>query len=174
MSEQLTLDIEVPEISEEERFYNTYLLASFLKCIEREAAEAKFLSFKKGANFSSVFFGSVLVLRLCLRGKRWYASVPRSLAQYYPDRELKYGKLDRDFIRVYFKKEEEAIIAGPLSYSLEEALQKYPRDSGCCSHYMDCSDALRCVQTDPLISMACIYRQNLKAGRVFYGKNKNI
>lgn len=174
MSEQLTLGIEVPEISEEERFYNTYLLASFLKCIEREAAEAKFLSFKKGANFSSVFFGSVLVLRLCLRGKRWYASVPRSLAQYYPDRELKYGKLDRDFIRVYFKKEEEAIITGPLSYSLEEALQKYPRDIGCCSHYMDCSDALRCVQTDPLISMACIYRQNLKAGRVFYGKNKNI
>lgn len=174
MSEQLTLDIEVPEISEEERFYNTYLLASFLKCIEREAAEAEFLSFKKGANFSSVFFGSVLVLRLCLRGKRWYVSVPRSLAQYYPDRELKYGKLDRDFIRVYFKKEEEAIIAGPLSYSLEEALQKYPRDIGCCSHYMDCSDTLRCVQTDPLISMACIYRQNLKAGRVFYGKNKNI
>lgn len=174
MSEQLRLGIEVPEISEEERFYNTYLLASFLKCIEREAAKAEFLSFKKGANFSSVFFGSVLVLRLCLRGKRWYASVPRSLAQYYPDRELKYGKLDRDFIRVYFKKEEEAIIAGPLSYSLEEALQKYPRDIGCCSHYMDCSDALRCVQTDPLISMACIYRQNLKAGRVFYGKNKNI
>lgn len=174
MSEQLTLGIEVPEISEEERFYNTYLLASFLKCIEREAAAAEFLSFKKGANFSSVFFGSVLVLRLCLRGKRWYASVPRSLAQYYPDRELKYGKLDRDFIRVYFEKEEEAIIAGPLSYSLEEALQKYPRDIGCCSHYMDCSDALHCVQTDPLISMACIYRQNLKAGKVFYGKNKNI
>ena len=174
MSEQLSLDIEAPEVSEEERFYNTYLRSSFLECIEREAAAAEFLSFKKGANFSSIYFGSVLVLRLCLRGKRWYVAVPRSLAQYYQDQELKYGKLDRDFIRVYFKKEEEAIIAGPLSCSLEEALQKYPRDIGCCSHYMDCSNALRCVQSDPQISMACIYRQNLKAGKVFYGKNKNI
>lgn len=174
MSEQLTLGIEVPEISEEEHFYNTYLLPRFLNCVEHEAAAAEFLSFREGAGFSSVYFGSVLVLRLCLRGKRWYVSVPRSLAQYYPDRELKYGKLDRDFIRVYFKKGEEAMIAEPLTHSLEEVLQKYPKDIGCCSHYMDCSDALRCVQTDPLISMACIYRQNLKAGRVFYGKNKNI
>ena len=45
---------------------------------------------------------------------------------------------------------------------------------GCCSHYQECSDNRNCVQTDAEIKYACNYRQNLKAGRVFYGINRNI
>lgn len=174
MSEQLTLGIEVPEISEEERFYNTYLLPRFLNCVEHEAAAAEFLSFREGAGFSSIYFGGTLMLRLHLRGKRWYICVPRGFERHYPDAMRSTMKADGTMIRVHFARGDELKIAEPLIYCLEETIQKYPKDIGCCSHYVECSDALRCIQRNPRISMACIYRKNLKAGKVFYGKNKNI
>lgn len=44
---------------------------------------------------------------------------------------------------------------------------------GCCSRYEACSDALKCIHPDAGAAQACQYHQNLRAGRVFYGKNKN-
>lgn len=44
---------------------------------------------------------------------------------------------------------------------------------GCCSNYRKCSDAKRCVIADRVSSVNCLYRRNLEAGRIFYGKNAN-
>lgn len=48
------------------------------------------------------------------------------------------------------------------------------RDIGCCSHYEECSDASHCINTNIEIVLSCAYRQNLNAGKIFYGKNKNM
>lgn len=45
---------------------------------------------------------------------------------------------------------------------------------GCCSSYVECSDARHCVHTDLAYATACQYRANLESGRIFYGKNQNI
>lgn len=45
---------------------------------------------------------------------------------------------------------------------------------GCCSSFIACSDAKKCVHTNKLYSKACIYRDSLDEGRIFYGKNKNV
>lgn len=45
---------------------------------------------------------------------------------------------------------------------------------GCCSHFIECSDAKKCVHENKLYSKACIYRSHLDDGRIFYGKNRNI
>ena len=42
---------------------------------------------------------------------------------------------------------------------------------GCCSRYRACSDARCCVISDRDYSSFCLYRKNLEAGRIFYGKN---
>lgn len=42
---------------------------------------------------------------------------------------------------------------------------------GCCSKYLSCSDAGRCLHSDPVVSKSCLYRKNLDAGQCFYGKN---
>lgn len=42
---------------------------------------------------------------------------------------------------------------------------------GCCSAYIECSDAKKCVRTDPMLYGRCQYRRNLIEGRIFYGKN---
>lgn len=44
---------------------------------------------------------------------------------------------------------------------------------GCCSSYRACSDAGKCVIADRDYSIKCLYRKNLEAGRIFYGKNAN-
>lgn len=45
---------------------------------------------------------------------------------------------------------------------------------GCCSRYVECSDAMKCIQKDDSISSVCYYKKNLESGRIFYGKNKTI
>ncbi len=43
----------------------------------------------------------------------------------------------------------------------------------CCSSFIRCSDAGKCVHENRLYSKACMYRGNLDQGRIFYGKNRN-
>ena len=45
---------------------------------------------------------------------------------------------------------------------------------GCCSQFQECSDAKKCIHPNRMYSTACSYRCNLEAGRIFYGKNRNI
>lgn len=45
---------------------------------------------------------------------------------------------------------------------------------GCCSQFIACSDALKCLHENKLYSTGCTYRKHLDNGRIFYGKNKNI
>ena len=44
---------------------------------------------------------------------------------------------------------------------------------GCCSKYVACSDALKCLHANNFYARCCWYRKNLEAGKIFYGKNKN-
>ena len=45
---------------------------------------------------------------------------------------------------------------------------------GCCDHFIECSDAKKCVHENKLYSKACMYRRNLDEGHIFYGKNRNV
>ena len=45
---------------------------------------------------------------------------------------------------------------------------------GCCNRYIECSDARRCVIAADRFSNGCQYRENLEAGRIFYGRNRNV
>ena len=45
---------------------------------------------------------------------------------------------------------------------------------GCCSKYIECSDAKHCVHSDVRLRFSCMYKKNLDAGKIFYGKNRNI
>jgi len=56
---------------------------------------------------------------------------------------------------------------------VEELLELSGEFFGCCHRYVECSNALRCLHPDFLASLACSYKRNLEAGKVFYGKNKN-
>jgi hypothetical protein len=45
---------------------------------------------------------------------------------------------------------------------------------GCCDLSIKCSDAKKCVHSDKKYAKGCYYKKNLEAGKIFYGKNRNI
>ncbi|MBP0989755.1 MAG: hypothetical protein J5874_01055, partial [Oscillospiraceae bacterium] len=45
---------------------------------------------------------------------------------------------------------------------------------GCCGKYNECSDAGTCVHDDLIYAGCCMYRKNLEAGKIFYGKKRNV
>ena len=45
---------------------------------------------------------------------------------------------------------------------------------GCCSHYIECSDNLKCINPDIKLKLGCQYKTNLDNKRIFYGKNSVI
>ncbi|NLX02205.1 MAG: hypothetical protein GXY40_06715 [Syntrophomonadaceae bacterium] len=45
---------------------------------------------------------------------------------------------------------------------------------GCCDRFEKCSDERKCIHSDLIYATACQYRKNLVAGRIFYGRNRNI
>lgn len=44
---------------------------------------------------------------------------------------------------------------------------------GCCSQYVECSDAGICIKPDVPWAAGCRYRDNLENRRIFYGRNRN-
>ena len=44
---------------------------------------------------------------------------------------------------------------------------------GCCNDFERCSDEKECIHKSDRFYNGCMYRTNLEAGRIFYGKNKN-
>ena len=64
-----------------------------------------------------------------------------------------------------------------IEQSIRYALANYQSKAdsfGCCSRFIECSDARKCVHENKLYSKACIYRVHLENNQIFYGKNKNI
>lgn len=89
--------------------------------------------------------------------------------------EIKY-KENELYIKIYIKDIEDI---NKIDYELKE-IYKYlysnePVDTyGCCSRYIECSNALKCTNPDKKLARGCQYKSNLEAGKIFYGKNKNI
>ena len=89
--------------------------------------------------------------------------------------EVKY-KEDDLYVKIYIKDIEEI---NNLKTELKEIytylyLNEPIEQFGCCSRYIECSDLLKCVNSDKKLARGCQYKQNLKNNRIFYGKNKNI
>lgn len=88
---------------------------------------------------------------------------------------LKTLKSDKDFQRLNFKVNDEHIYKF-IKQNILYCLANYESSSsfGCCSMFIECSDARRCVHENKIYSMGCKYRANLESGRIFYGKNRNV
>lgn len=85
-------------------------------------------------------------------------------------------KSDKSNIHVYIDNEDVDLIEF-IKVNTIYSVKNYKSKAstfGCCSRFNECSDAKKCVHVNRLYSMACSYRKNLDAGRIFYGKNRNI
>lgn len=90
--------------------------------------------------------------------------------------EAKQLKSDKNNIHIIFKSDDERFVEY-VKLNTEYRIKCYSSKAstfGCCSQFVECSDARKCVHENKLYSMACSYRKNLDKGKIFYGKNRNI
>lgn len=88
---------------------------------------------------------------------------------------VKKSKSAKPITRVIFQQDDFSIfeyIKDNILYCLANYESK--NSFGCCSRFIECSDAKKCVHENKVYSMGCKYRANLDMGKIFYGKNKNI
>ncbi|MGX8701556.1 hypothetical protein [Caproiciproducens sp.] len=123
--------------------------------------------------------GELLFARLKTSGSSTYVSFNKTYKELFIKKGIAVTtiKSDPNFIRINLD------IFSPISGYLEALPEIFNQifidifsfpAFGCCSKYVECSDAKRCLHEDIAYATACQYRANLESGRIFYGKNKNI
>lgn len=121
---------------------------------------------------------SVMIGRIKLTGKKPYISFKNKYLYWFINKNIDYYavKSDVGYFRVGIDKFEK--IKNDNTFSkliIDMCLDAMSFNSfGCCSKYVECSDRIQCLHSDQLYSNACMYRKNLEAGKIFYGKNKNV
>lgn len=159
------------------------LVAPVLKeMLVADNLSADYLFFKQSktdnAQYSSayLFNENTLFCRISFRGKQSFFSVSSKYEALIPiGVEYKIQKSDPNYCRISIASPGEfANYLELLKKILELQVDAYPADFGCCSRYEACSDAMKCIHPNPDMALRCTYRKNMKKGRIFYGKNKNI
>ena len=87
--------------------------------------------------------------------------------------EIKSRKSDAGFVHIIMPKSDSqlpAFVRENILYCLNN--YKSHDSFGCCSKYLACSDAKKCLHENKMYAMKCNYRANLETGKIFYGENK--
>jgi len=128
--------------------------------------------------YSSVYLFNegCIFCRICFRGKQHYLSISSKYEELIPEGvAYKILSSDPSYCRISLGSAEEVSqYEAILCEILAAQIDAFPVEFGCCSRYEACSDAMKCIHPDSDMAIKCAYRKNLKKGRIFYGKNKNI
>lgn len=108
-------------------------------------------------------------IELIIRNKQFDSLVLPSTAS------EKLNKSDTQFHHIIFSPDDDSLYEY-VRDNIKYCLSTYESSSNfaCCSRFIECSDAKKCVHENKLYSKGCMYRINLDLGHIFYGKNKNI
>lgn len=175
MSEQIALaGFETPH-EKELAAYNS-IFSRLKDAAEEIGASAADIKIKHNRGYSSIWYDSMLAFRLKLRKNTRYIEVPldskSAVQEIAPlDRQK---KVSDDFWRVKLGNEPISEHEDALAVVLQDAINRLPKEWDCCSRYMECSNAKRCVHPDPALALKCGYRKILASGKIYYGENRNV
>lgn len=162
---------------DENKEYTAYktILPDLLEVIDANYAPREHLEYKNLVSSSSVYYGTSLLFRICIRKKASYFSV--SKPKYFDKAALYQNKTDQaaGFYRCDLESPEDiARYSQELCRILDAAINSQPKECDICDLYRDCSDAKKCVHWSREFALHCGYRRILKSGRIFYGENRNV
>ena len=187
MMEQLDLFATVPT----EEWVYEILLPTLKTGLSQSNAGSDNLAIDKGKEYSSVSYlkqdpydtskpaRKQLAFRICCRNGLHYFGVSSDYMNLIPNDLIDFrtdsGKGD-GFSNFSFETTFEGVkrYASFLSTVLDAVTYSMVKEFDCCSRCEQCSDAKRCIHPNPAMATSCGYRKILKAGRIFYGKNRNV
>lgn len=124
---------------------------------------------------SIYFLKKAVYFQIRLRKKCHYITIDEEFEFFIPpeiDKE-KIRKTDGK-IRLIMEEPEDILEYVPVLRAVLGVICSRYQEFACCSRYEQCSDAKRCIHPENRFAIGCIYRENLRAGRIFYGKNRNV
>jgi hypothetical protein len=143
---------------------------------KEEAAQHGKLLRPNGNGSISIWFFNRLSARVYIKQIK-YVSVPKRFVEDVkidlPQDSLKTGP---SFIRFHIRGLADVVKMRDLLLDIFETRREEAMgfQVGCCHLYLDCSDALECLNKNNFIRSNCLYKKNLEQGRIFYGKNRNL
>lgn len=175
MTAQLDIFSSLPS----EDWVYSLLQPELMDVVTLNQANSKKLCLKTGKNYSSVWYDTQMVFRICCREKRCYFGIPLVFLNYIPTDLLKFETAagnSSGFINLEFTATTEGIkvFSSTLAAIIEQSIYLLPKEFDCCSRYNECSDAKKCIQPNPDLAVHCGYRKILKSGKIYYGKNRNV
>ena len=181
MDEQITLSaVESDSYVKPDSYREDIFLGSFIPQLREIVAvlgiDPERLTFSPKSEYSSVFLSNFTVFRLRIRKNAHYILIPTLFADLIPsDIPHKVSASMPKYIRVPVDKQHPVESYHDLLVSVtRESVNRYPTEWDCCSRYMECSDAKKCVHPDKAFALGCGYRKVLQSGRIFYGSNRNV
>lgn len=171
MTDNLSLPI-CEVLSCEERIYEK-LKPILLKTLDDEYAPLEELKLKKLNKSYAVYYLEKLVFSMTFGKKVNYLLFPASM--YMPFKPpADENIISNGQIRVDLETPENALLKTErIIKSLKAIVRGQPKEFLICSGYKKCSDAKRCIRPRDF-SLKCNYKQIMRSGRIFYGKNRNI
>ena len=160
-------------LSTEQEFFE-HIKPDLEAVLKRNGAPAEFLELCQRENYYSVVFYGNLLFYYVFNSKRRRFTFPIRYAQLVPD---SYGKkvVKEGRCECIFELGDNSFAhASFLADVLDRAIDSSPKSFGCCSRYVECSEAGQCVHPDAAFSMECMYKTNLKRGRIFYGSKARL
>lgn len=162
--------------SEEQRAF-ALLYPELKDTLYNAPIDSGILIFQELENYSSVYFmdSNELFFRIRIRKKTRYILIPEVYEDLLPEgTSVSRRKADIGMIRIEIQSCEDILKYVDVLKAVLERICRNHRDFGCCSRYLECSDAKACIHPDPKFALTCWYRCNLLDGKIFYGKNRNI
>lgn len=162
----------------EQSVYNI-LLDSLRSVVSQNNLNMDNLLLKEGKSYSSVWFDTQMIFRICCRNTKHYFGISDSLAviadQMLPDTISRSSSND-GFTNFQFDFTVDGVLFFEecLTKILDTAIDSIPKQFDCCSRFEECSDAKRCTNPNPELALVCGYRKIMKQGRIFFGKDRNV
>lgn len=126
-------------------------------------------------SYTAVSFCNFTVFRLRLRGKQHSISVPLLFSDLIPeDFPQRRVSSEPKYIRLLIDKHHPIdFYASFLCQIAGATVDRYPKEWDCCSRYLECSNAGKCIHPNKAVALQCGYRKILSSGRIFFGENRN-
>ena len=173
VTEQLSFD---DEISDERKAFKL-IYPQLNDILDNAPMDSDVLLFKELNNCSSIYFlsPSSIFFQIRFRKNARYLLIPESYGVELPQNApISKTKSDAGMIRIALDSPDDILKYTSALRDVLLALSNRNQEYGCCSRYEACSDAKACVHPDIKTALGCQYRKNLKAGKIFYGKNRNV
>lgn len=159
-----------------ENLYLNSLMPRLREAVTSLGCDANQIKLNNTLAYSVVMLSSFTVFRLHIRGSQHYIDFPGIFSDLVRDNSaLKPSKSDPKYLRLLIDDDHPVEQYSDFLIAItKESVNRYPKDWDCCSRYLSCSQAKKCVHPNSTFALGCGYRKILHRGEVFYGENRNV